>query len=167
MCRERRRREKEEGRERREAEAEAARAAEAARLAAEEAAAAEAAAAERKQRQIEKKATQKERSRLRTLCAGWGESLDAKLHYCKVPDSACMARWLLRILDGAGALDTLLAQHRNFGIPISSGFVQPLSCFAQLPVALFPSRQCPAERQQRGTSCALQITAETTHAHGY
>ena len=50
-----------------------ARAEEAARKAAEDAAAAEAAAEARKARQTEKKATQKERSRLRALCAGMGD----------------------------------------------------------------------------------------------
>lgn len=48
---------------------------EAAKKAAEEAAAAEAAAEARKLRQIEKKATQKERSRLRSLCSGMGTLL--------------------------------------------------------------------------------------------
>ena len=44
-------------------------------MAAETAAAAEAAAEARKVRQIEKKATQKERSRLRSLCADMGARL--------------------------------------------------------------------------------------------
>jgi Flp pilus assembly protein TadB len=85
-CRERKKKEKEEERQRKQEAEERARAEEAARKAAEEAAAAEAAAEARRLRQIEKKATQKERSRLRGLTSGMGASL-CVLH---LGMSACM-----------------------------------------------------------------------------
>ncbi|CAL8462322.1 g1855 [Coccomyxa elongata] len=74
--RDRKKREKEAERQRKAEAEKRARAEEAAKKAAEEAAAAEAAAEARKARQIEKKATQKERSRLRGLCASMGTIVD-------------------------------------------------------------------------------------------
>ena len=86
--RDRRKREKEAERRQKADAEEAARAEEAAQKAAEDAVAAEAAAEARKMRQAEKKATQRERSRLRALCAGMG-----------VP--SCLSVMLSRPLAGA------------------------------------------------------------------
>ena len=77
-------------------EAEEAAAAEAAaRKAEEDAKAAEVAAEARKQRQIEKKATQKERSRLRGLTAGQGAPCPSMLRL----QSACLHAHLSHVLD--------------------------------------------------------------------
>lgn len=86
---------------------ERARSEEAARKAAEEAAAAEAATEQRKARQLEKKATQKERSRLRSLCSDMGAPLALSKHS---PDPSIISHALLArlylLLTVLGCADT-------------------------------------------------------------